>query len=148
MKLHRKELVVLLVLVMMSSIAPIAPNRSQHEDMVQLNIFVEIDGVVSASFTSVEGLESTTEAIEFREGIWTKSARKIPGNTSYSNIILKRVFTFTTELWKWRKKVADGKATKMFVPYEASGILGSLAGIGEIMKNGAASASAVEEDNA
>ncbi len=30
------------------------------------------------------------------------------------------------------QKVADGKATKVFLPYEASGVLSSLAGIGEI----------------
>jgi hypothetical protein len=30
--------------------------------------------------------------------------------------------------------MADGKATKVFLPYEASGILGSIAGIGELLK--------------
>ncbi len=33
------------------------------------------------------------------------------------------------------KKMADGQATKLFLPYEASGILSSLAGIGEIMRD-------------
>lgn len=32
------------------------------------------------------------------------------------------------------QKIADGKATKVFLPYEASGILGSIAGIGELLK--------------
>ena len=32
------------------------------------------------------------------------------------------------------QKVADGKATKVFLPYEATGILGSIAGIGELLK--------------
>jgi len=32
------------------------------------------------------------------------------------------------------QKMADGKATKVFLPYEASGILGSIAGIGELLK--------------
>ncbi len=32
------------------------------------------------------------------------------------------------------QKVADGKATKVFLPYEASGIMGSIAGIGELLK--------------
>lgn len=32
------------------------------------------------------------------------------------------------------QKIADGKATKVFLPYEASGILSSIAGIGEILK--------------
>lgn len=32
------------------------------------------------------------------------------------------------------EKIADGKATKIFLPFEASGILGSIAGIGELLK--------------
>lgn len=32
------------------------------------------------------------------------------------------------------QKMADGRATKIFLPYEASGILASIAGIGEILK--------------
>jgi len=32
------------------------------------------------------------------------------------------------------QKIADGKASKVFLPYEASGILSSIAGIGEILK--------------
>lgn len=32
------------------------------------------------------------------------------------------------------QNIADGKATKVFLPYEASGILGSIAGIGELLK--------------
>lgn len=32
------------------------------------------------------------------------------------------------------QKISDGKATKVFLPYEASGVLGSIAGIGELLK--------------
>lgn len=32
------------------------------------------------------------------------------------------------------EKIADGKATKVFLPFEASGILGSIAGVGELLK--------------
>ncbi len=32
------------------------------------------------------------------------------------------------------QKIADGKATKVFLPYEASGILGSIAGVSELLK--------------
>ncbi len=32
------------------------------------------------------------------------------------------------------EKIADGKATKVFLPYEASGVLGSVAGIAELLK--------------
>lgn len=37
------------------------------------------------------------------------------------------------------QKIADGKATKVFLPYEATGILGSIAGIGELLKEKRAS---------
>lgn len=32
------------------------------------------------------------------------------------------------------QKIADGQATKIFLPYEATGILGSIAGVGELLK--------------
>ena len=32
------------------------------------------------------------------------------------------------------QKIADGQASKVFLPYEASGILGSIAGVGELLK--------------
>lgn len=32
------------------------------------------------------------------------------------------------------QKIADGKATKVFLPFEASGVLGSIAGIAELLK--------------
>jgi regulator of protease activity HflC (stomatin/prohibitin superfamily) len=35
------------------------------------------------------------------------------------------------------QKIADGQATKLILPYEASGILGSIAGIAEILKESA-----------
>ncbi len=37
------------------------------------------------------------------------------------------------------EKIADGKASKVFLPYEATGILSSVAGIGEILKEKVAS---------
>jgi len=33
------------------------------------------------------------------------------------------------------QRIADGQATKIFLPYEASGILGSIAGIGELLRD-------------
>jgi len=39
------------------------------------------------------------------------------------------------------QKIADGKSTKVFLPYEASGVLGSIAGIGELLREKIASKS-------
>jgi regulator of protease activity HflC (stomatin/prohibitin superfamily) len=38
------------------------------------------------------------------------------------------------------QKIADGKATKVFLPLEASGVLGSIAGVGELLKEKVSSA--------
>lgn len=113
MKFHYKVLIFLLVLVMISSIAAVAPDMRPHDHIGQFNFVVEIDGIVSASFKSVEGLESTTEVVEYRSGIdMIKSQRKIPGLTTYSNIILKRGNIINDELWNWRKKVVDGNVER------------------------------------
>ncbi len=44
------------------------------------------------------------------------------------------------------QKIADGKATKVFLPYEATGILGSIAGIGELLKEKHASEKGESKD--
>jgi regulator of protease activity HflC (stomatin/prohibitin superfamily) len=43
------------------------------------------------------------------------------------------------------EKIADGQANKVFLPYEASGILGSIAGIAEMLKEKAGPEEAAEE---
>lgn len=44
------------------------------------------------------------------------------------------------------QNIADGKATKVFLPYEASGILGSIAGIGELLKEKVSSKKGEEKE--
>lgn len=76
----------------------------------QTNFLVEIEGSVVAGFMECTGLKSVTEVIEYREGGENKnSARKLPGLTKYSNIVLKRGVGGSTELYKWRKAVIDGQ---------------------------------------
>ena len=43
------------------------------------------------------------------------------------------------------QKIADGQATKVFLPYEASGILASIGGIGELLKEKFSSGKSEEE---
>jgi len=112
MKIQNKLPVILLIMIMIPSLAAQESQRRPLEHMGQISFLVEIDGVISALFERVEGLETTTEVVEYRDGIWTKSPMKIPGATKYSNIILKRVYIFTNELWEWRKKVVDGNVER------------------------------------
>ena len=73
------------------------------------NFLVEIDGITVAAFRQVGGLASETEVIEYRVGSdKTNTARKLPGLTKYTNIVLKRGITQNTELWNWRKAIEQG----------------------------------------
>ena len=70
---------------------------------------VEIDGVAEAAFSEVAIGETSTEAIEYREGTEPNHARKLPGMTKYGNITLKRGVTDSQVIYQWHKDVVDGK---------------------------------------
>jgi phage tail-like protein len=51
------------------------------------------------------------EVEEFREGTdRTRSSRKLPELTKYSNLVLRRGFMGTLEIYKWWKLTANGDA--------------------------------------
>ena len=87
------------------------PNRREFDHIGNYNFKVEISGVTVAAFQEVSGLEVTTEVIETQDGD-DLLLRKRPGRTSYSNIVLKRGYTATDELWTWMKAVVDGKVER------------------------------------
>lgn len=76
------------------------------------NFQIEIDGVTTAGFKEVQGLDSITEVIEYREGSneggGVPIIRKIAGRTKYSNLILRRGYMNNDDLWQWRKLVVEG----------------------------------------
>ena len=84
------------------------PNRRQHDPLGNYNFRVEIEGVTQGAFKAVEGLDSSTEVIEYQDGD-DLTLRKRPGRTRYSNIVLKRGFVNSDEFWRWRKAVIDGR---------------------------------------
>ncbi|NIM91631.1 MAG: phage tail protein [Candidatus Aminicenantes bacterium] len=107
MRFSYKVLIVLVILIMTSSIAALAPESRPHDPIGQFHFRVEIDGITTAAFKVVEGLESSSEVVEYRSGM-DPFLRKMPGITKYSNIILKRGYVTNDELWNWRKKVVEG----------------------------------------
>ena len=70
---------------------------------------VEIEGITRAGFRECSGLDSSQDAIEYREGNEALTTRKLPGLVKYSNISLKWGITDDAELWAWRNKVVSGK---------------------------------------
>lgn len=72
------------------------------------NFLVELDGIAHGSFIECSGLSTTTEVIETREGGDNTTVRKMPGKTTYTDIVLKWGMTNVTTLWDWRQQVIDG----------------------------------------
>lgn len=84
------------------------PNRRPNDHLVTSKFKIEIEGVTQAAFAAMDGIESTTEVVHYADGD-DIIERKRPGRTRYSNIVLKRGFVNSDELWNWYKSVADGK---------------------------------------
>lgn len=76
------------------------------------NFLVEIDGITQAAFQEVSGLDSTNQIIEYRVGGEATTVRKIPGKTTYSDIVLKWGITDSDELFKWRKSTVNGQVER------------------------------------
>ena len=70
---------------------------------------VEIDGVAEAAFSEVAIGETSTEAIDYREGNEPNHVRKLSGMTKYGNITLKRGVTDSQVIYQWHKDIVDGK---------------------------------------
>ena len=84
----------------------VAPSR--HDPYKVFKFRVEIDGLTSAAFSEVSGLDSETAVIEYRTGSEPNSVRKLPGLTKYPNIVLKRGITRDAELSDWRQRIVEG----------------------------------------
>ena len=76
------------------------------------NFYVEWNGIIHAGFRECNGLDSSQNAGEYREGTDPPTMRKLPGLVSYANITLQRGITNNDELWKWRENVAKGVADR------------------------------------
>ena|SRR5579871_2152519 len=70
---------------------------------------LEIDGIRQAGFSEVTIAETSTDAIDYREGNDPTHARKLSGMTKYGNITLKSGVTDSTELWTWYSNIVAGK---------------------------------------
>jgi phage tail-like protein len=75
------------------------------------NFIVNINGA-QAGFSEVSGLDTENDIIEYRNGNELARKRKLAGLQKYPQIVLKRGFTDSAELWQWRKTVLDGKTER------------------------------------
>jgi phage tail-like protein len=72
---------------------------------------VEIDGVIVAGVHSVEGFETETDVVEFKDGE-DRTIHTRPGNHKPGKITITKDWSNTSEFYKWRKAVLDGKVER------------------------------------
>jgi phage tail-like protein len=87
------------------------PNRRPFDHLVGAKFLIEIEGVTQGAFTAVEGLEATIDVVTFADG-GDLLVRKRPGRVRYGNIVLKRGYLGSDELWNWFNSVADGRVER------------------------------------
>lgn len=84
------------------------PNRRAFDHIGNYNFKIEIEGVTQGAFAECGGVEVAVEIVETHDGD-DPLVRKRPGRVHYANIVLKRGYINSTELWDWMKHVLDGK---------------------------------------
>lgn len=73
--------------------------------VVQIN-HPSVPGIAELGFMNVSGLSVATEVIPYREGGNNTSARKMPGQTNYSDITLTNgVVIGGRSIWKWFSQI-------------------------------------------
>ena len=100
---------------------------------------LEAEGIKQSAILKAEGeaeaIKKVAEADKFQkltvakgeaEAIQTVYGAIHDGNPTNDLIAIKYLEAL--------QKIADGQATKIFLPYEASGVLGSIAGVAELLK--------------
>lgn len=70
---------------------------------------LEIGGVQQAGFSEAMIGETTTDAVDYREGTDPSHVRKLSGLTKYGNITLKWGVTDSLELFNWHKQIVAGQ---------------------------------------
>jgi len=68
---------------------------------------VEVDGITTAAFSEATIPDSTTETVDYREGVDPTYQRKLSGLTKWGNITLKKGLTDSLDLYNWKKKVEE-----------------------------------------
>ncbi len=68
---------------------------------------VEVDGILSAAFSEATVPDTTTDAVDYREGTDPTHQRKLSGLTKFGNITLKKGITTDLDLYKWHKSVEE-----------------------------------------
>ncbi|MEZ0471128.1 phage tail protein [Luteimonas salinilitoris] len=73
------------------------------------NFFVEVDGLLVGSFSTVRGLQSDVKLTEHDEGGVNGYRHQFPGQVSYPRLVLARGVTELDTMYSWYARVCRGE---------------------------------------
>jgi phage tail-like protein len=86
----------------------------RKDPMQNHNFRLEIDGIQRAGFRECKGIDSTTEAVKYREGTdKTNTSRQLPGMWTPTPLVLTGgIISGDDSVSDWYKKTEDGKVER------------------------------------
>lgn len=66
---------------------------------------VVIDGIQTAAFADVTIPDTSSDAVDYREGTDAPQSRKLSGQTKFGNVTLKKGLSDSMDLYNWRKAI-------------------------------------------
>ncbi|MDG0789522.1 phage tail protein [Cohnella ginsengisoli] len=87
-------------------------NGNTRDVLGSFRFDVELDGMLVAGFSDVQGLESQTEYEEYREGGVNGYTHRFPKGTRFAQIVLRRGFSSSSALWDWYDQTVRGSVTR------------------------------------
>jgi len=88
------------------------PGVRPLEPFLAFNFAVEIEGLLVGGFSEVSGLESTIQVEEYREGGVNSFVRKLLGQTTHTNLVLRHGVTAVSTLWNWYDETTRGNISR------------------------------------
>jgi phage tail-like protein len=79
------------------------------DGVANCRFYVKINGMPSAVFTEMSGLQVETVVMEYEEGGNNGFVHRLPGRTKVGNLTLKRGIVATNEFFNWYSEILNGK---------------------------------------
>ncbi len=85
------------------------------DPFMSYRFLVVIDQIIEAGFSEISGLEITTQVEDYREGGVNDFVYKLPKETTFANLVLKKGLADLSSLWKWHHDVVSGNIKRRTV---------------------------------
>jgi phage tail-like protein len=93
----------------------VSGGNSAADPFLNFNFMIESGGVIDGGFQECSGLESSIDVIEHREGGQNTTLKKIPGQTKFTNVVLKRGMYDDMKLFAWYKSGVEGPPNRISI---------------------------------